>query len=107
MPLWGKGKKKAQQPEQEYTPPWGAAPPPGVLLAWLQKKGADPWMPGAVPPGSTIPELELILDKYVLIYGPNKAGLDYAATWLLWQAGWQWQEAESARHQNRLTQALM
>ncbi|CAM2120311.1 unnamed protein product [Caretta caretta] len=95
MPLWGKGKKKAKEPKQEDTPPWGVVPPPRVLLEGLQKKGADPWMPGAVPPGSTIPELELMLDKYVLIYGPDKGGLDRAAAWLLWQVGWQWQTAKS------------
>ncbi|XP_048718916.2 uncharacterized protein LOC125642131 [Caretta caretta] len=69
--------------------------PPGVLLEWPQKKGADPWMPGAVPPGNTIPELELMLDQYALINSPNKVGLDLAAAWLLWQAGWQWQAAKS------------
>ncbi|CAM2120266.1 unnamed protein product [Caretta caretta] len=52
-------------------------------------------MPGVVPPGSTIPELEINLDKYVLIYSPDKVGLDRAAAWLLWQAGWQWQAAKS------------
>ncbi|CAM2119547.1 unnamed protein product [Caretta caretta] len=52
-------------------------------------------MPGAVPPGNTIPELELMLDQYALINSPNKVGLDLAAAWLLWQAGWQWQAAKS------------